>query len=68
MTDHQPIAIDEVAAAAITGISVSSLQKMRVRGDGPSYLKIGSRVRYRVSDLEQFLANHVLTSTSAQAA
>lgn len=62
-----PIAIDEMAAAAITGISVSSLQKMRVRGDGPVFAKIGNRVRYRVADLEAFVAGSVVRSTSAAA-
>lgn len=67
MTDIRPIAVDEVVAATITGISVSSLQKMRVRGDGPPYAKLGSRVRYRVSDLETYVANSVIRSTSEAA-
>ena len=32
MTHLNPIAVDELAASAATGISVSSLQKMRGRG------------------------------------
>jgi hypothetical protein len=68
MTNLNPIAVDEQGAAALTSISVSSLQKMRVRGDGPPFAKLGNRVRYRVADLEAYVANSVVTSTSAQAA
>lgn len=67
MTDIKPIAVDEMAAANITGISVSSLQKMRVRGDGPPYAKVGNRVRYRIVDLEAFMAERIITSTSEAA-
>lgn len=67
MSDLQPIAVDELVAATITGISVSSLQKMRVRGDGPHYAKIGNRVRYRIADLEAYVAASVIASTSQAA-
>jgi predicted DNA-binding transcriptional regulator AlpA len=67
MTDLRPIVVDEVAAASFVGMSVSSLQKSRVRGDGPRFAKLGSRVRYRVQDLEQYVADRVVTSTSEAA-
>ena len=67
MTNLNPIAVDELAASAATGISVSSLQKMRGRGDGPVYAKIGNRVRYRLADLEAFVANSIVRSTSEAA-
>lgn len=67
MTHLNPIAVDELAASAATGISVSSLQKMRGRGDGPAYAKIGNRVRYRLADLEAFVANSIVHSTSEAA-
>ena len=64
MTQHRPIVVDEVGASDIIGVSRSSLQKMRVYGNGPIFVKIGNRVRYRVSDLEKFLADRVVSSTS----
>lgn len=67
MSNMQPIAVDENGASKLTGISVSSLQKMRIRGDGPPYAKLGNRVRYRVSDLESFVAARVVHSTSEAA-
>ena len=47
--------VDERQAALITGFSVKGLQQRRWLGKPPTYLKIGRLVRYRVSDLEQFL-------------
>lgn len=67
MSNLEPIAVDELVAATLTGISVSSLQKMRGRGDGPRYAKMGNRVRYRVADLETYVAASVVASTSEAA-
>lgn len=40
------------AAARYLGVSVSALAKMRMRGDGPPFVKMGSRiVIYRLRDL-----------------
>ena len=47
--------VDERQAAVITGFSVKGLQQRRWLGKPPTYLKVGRLVRYRVSDLEQFL-------------
>ena len=47
--------VDERQAAIITGFTVKGLQQRRWLGKPPTYLKIGRLVRYRVSDLEQFL-------------
>lgn len=35
-------------------ISPDSLKEWRYKGVGPRYLRIGKRVRYRESDLEQW--------------
>lgn len=59
-----PIAVDENGASAIIGVSVSSLQKMRVDGTGPVYAKIGNRVRYPVEGLKAYVAERVVRSTS----
>lgn len=62
--NQEPIAVDEQAASALTGVSVSSLQKMRMRGDGPPYVKLGQRVRYQPSTLREWVERHVVRSTS----
>lgn len=64
--EHQ-IAIDEIEASARIGVPVSSLQKMRMRGNGPAFAKIGQRVRYRVADLQDFVDAHLVRSTSEAA-
>jgi predicted DNA-binding transcriptional regulator AlpA len=43
-------------AAEWLGLSESTLAKMRLRGDGPSYIKLGAR---RVGYLEEDLADWV---------
>ena len=42
--------------AKIIGRSRSTLQKARVRGTGLPFVRIGGAVRYRVEDVENFLA------------
>lgn len=46
------------------GISRRFLEIAAVRGDGPSYHKIGSSVRYRVADLRQWIEAQRVNSTS----
>src|SRR3546814_968560 len=43
-------------AASFLGLSKSFLDKARIRGDGPHYLKLGSRVLYRTEALQSWLA------------
>jgi len=52
-------------AAFYLGLSVSTLAKMRMRGDGPPYVKIGSRaIAYDRSDLEDWIRIRKIRSTS----
>lgn len=43
-------------AARYLGKSASWLNKSRLNGTGPTYLKIGGNVRYAHADLDAFLA------------
>ena len=45
-------------------ISTRTLQRWRLEGVGPTYVKLGRLVRYRQSDLESFLEERTRTSTS----
>lgn len=47
--------------------SVSHLNKLRCVGGGPKFVKIGSAIRYRPSDVQAYIAAMVHTSTSEQA-
>ncbi|MDB5470140.1 MAG: hypothetical protein JWR84_1700 [Caulobacter sp.] len=52
------------AAAAYVGLSASTLNKLRVFGGGPAFLKLGRRVVYDVRDLDQWLSDRRRQSTS----
>lgn len=52
------------AAAHHIGLSVSTLNKLRVFGGGPVFLKLGRRVAYDVADLDAWLATKRRRSTS----
>ncbi|MGX9147215.1 helix-turn-helix transcriptional regulator [Mesorhizobium sp. 128a] len=43
-------------AAAHIGKSASWLNKSRMSGNGPVYMKVGGSVRYRLADLERWLS------------
>lgn len=51
-------------AAVYTGLSTSTLNKLRVFGGGPTFLKLGRRVAYDISDLDAWLATKRRVSTS----
>jgi predicted DNA-binding transcriptional regulator AlpA len=53
------------AAANYLGLSLSTLAKMRVRGDGPRFIKLGQRcVGYMKDDLDRWLNERRRRSTS----
>ena len=56
--------LNTVEAARMIGLAVTTLEKMRVAGTGPRYVKMGRAVRYRATDLEAYLAARVISSTS----
>lgn len=52
-------------AAKYMGVSASWLSKTRVLGgDAPRYVKVGRRVVYRLSDLDEFMENRLQRTTS----
>jgi excisionase family DNA binding protein len=51
-------------AAAQLRLSQRTLERFRVSGAGPTYVKAGRLVRYRESDLEKWIASRVVGSTS----
>ena len=56
--------MDEGQVAQVIGRAVPTLQKDRVRGSGPRYIKIGRHVRYRPSDVTAWLEGRTHCSTS----
>jgi predicted DNA-binding transcriptional regulator AlpA len=51
-------------AAERCGLSRRTLEKYRLTGGGPLYIQLGTAVRYRVEDLESWIAAHRRRSTS----
>jgi predicted DNA-binding transcriptional regulator AlpA len=58
----EKLAVDD--AATYCGISTSYLNKKRVEGDGPTFIKIGARVVYSIKDLDDWLDARRRTSTT----
>lgn len=56
--------LNTLDAAAHIGLAVPTLEKMRVHGNGPTFLKLGRAVRYRVVDLDDWLFHRRVTNTS----
>ena len=51
-------------AADYIGSTKSTLEKKRLTGDGPPFIKIGRTVVYDVADLDAYLAENRRRSTS----
>ena len=52
----EPRYLDTKQAAAYLGLSVKTLEKLRVTGRGPRYAKAGRRVIYDRRDLDRWVA------------
>lgn len=59
------VRLDSKVAAGYLGLAPSTLAKMRIRGDGPVFIKVGPRrVVYDVRDLDAWLSENRRSSTS----
>ena len=63
--DYLDRLIGENEAALFVGYTVRCLQNWRVRGGGPSFVKVSRRsIRYRRRDLIMWAEAHLASSTS----
>lgn len=60
-TDERLVAPSVVANHL--GVSEGQLAQMRYLGTGPVFIKVGSRVRYRMSDVAGWLDDNTRTQT-----
>jgi predicted DNA-binding transcriptional regulator AlpA len=51
-------------AAELCRLSPRTMERMRVSGEGPPYVKLNRRVAYRPTDLDAWITSRVRTSTS----
>jgi excisionase family DNA binding protein len=57
--------LDQREAAKLLRLSERTLERLRLQGGGPLYIKCGRSVRYRETDLEAWIASRIVSSTSA---
>lgn len=61
---HPPIHVDDKSAAAVLGVQTNTLSVWRSAGRyGLPFIKAGRSVRYRISDLADFLARRTSCNT-----
>jgi predicted DNA-binding transcriptional regulator AlpA len=66
-TDNTPgRLLNEHDVARITGLSVGTVRRYRLLRQGPKYLKLNAAVRYRLSDLEAWLASRPVGGSVTQ--
>lgn len=59
----QKNALNTKEASAYTGMSANTLECYRSRGLGPKFVKYARAVRYRVSDLDDFMGTAVRSTS-----
>lgn len=66
-TQQTPRTLRTDGAARYVGLSVSTLEKLRLTGDGPEYIKLGRTVLYKPEDLDAWIDGNRRKSTSVAA-
>lgn len=61
---YTPRRVRTPEAAAFLRLSDSTLEKLRLKGTGPKYAKLGRICVYSLEDLEEWVAARSRTSTS----
>jgi excisionase family DNA binding protein len=59
--------LTQVEAARLLRLSERTLERLRLQGGGPLFVKAGRSVRYRECDLERWISARVVNSTSEEA-
>ena len=64
-TQNEPLLLTETEAGKIIGFSPRTLQRWRVDGNGPKFLRISPRaIRYLREDLDEWIRERSCRSTS----
>lgn len=59
-----PLFLTQAEAAELLRVSPRTLERHRVAGTGPKFVKAGRRVLYRQSDLQAWAAANTFSSTA----
>lgn len=62
--ENDKILLNEAEVAEMTGLSKRTLQAWRYRGGGPPFIKLGRAVRYRKSDIVEWINEQAVRSTA----
>ncbi len=62
--EHPETLLTTQQAAWLLHVSRKTLERMRVEGRGPRFVKVGRAVRYRQSDLFTYITTNTHHSTS----
>lgn len=52
--------VNERGAADYLGMNIRTIQSWRQQHKGPRFIRIGTHVRYRIEDLEQFVISNAV--------
>lgn len=63
----QPL-LTQRQASEMLALSERTIERLRVSGLGPKFVRCGRSIRYRVADLEAWIASLVVGSTSEASA
>ena len=64
MDELIPLVVPEIKAARMLAVSVSALRRWRREGRGPAFVRVERCVRYRLSDLTNFVEAHLAVKRS----
>lgn len=62
--DHPNLVVDQKRCAELVGVSVRKIEADRIKGNGIPYLKIGRAVRYKMSDIQEYMNKNKFRHTT----
>ncbi len=63
MEHNLPQLLTEADAGTLLGLAPATLRNMRTKGRGPAFIKVGGLVRYRHTDLVDWIESRVRHTT-----
>ena len=67
-TANSDALLTEMEAAHALSLSSRTLQAWRIRNVGPSYVRVGRAIRYRLNDLRQWVVDQTVNPASDRCA
>lgn len=68
MADNPSLVVTEAEAGKMLGLSLRTMQRLRLDGGGPSFVRLTDRrIGYSVEALQQWMRSREVVSTSAEA-